>query len=156
LNEPDLVGLLLKLAKQGRIRIVLDNAALHHAGKAKKAKPAAKAAGKKKAAKKKKGPPAEDRFETLFRQAAKKGAEIRRGKFARYAHDKIFIVKTGNSPDKAVRVLTGSTNFSVTGLYVNSNHVVGFNDAEVAREYANMFEEVWTDRVSAPAFRTSS
>lgn len=30
LNEPDLIARLLKLAKQGRIRMILDNAALHH------------------------------------------------------------------------------------------------------------------------------
>ena len=34
LNEPDLMGILLKLAKQGRVRIILDNAALHHSANA--------------------------------------------------------------------------------------------------------------------------
>jgi len=138
LNEPDLIGLLLALAKQGRIRIILDNASLHHAGN-----------GATKS-------PAEDQFERLFKKAANAGAEIRRGKFARYSHDKIFIVRTGPGADAAVRVLTGSTNFSVTGLYVNSNHVITFDDVEVAREYAAVFQEAWTDGVSAPAFRKSS
>ena len=30
LNEPDLIDAVLKLAKQGRVRVILDNAALHH------------------------------------------------------------------------------------------------------------------------------
>ena len=30
LNEPDVVDVLLKLARQGRVRIILDNASLHH------------------------------------------------------------------------------------------------------------------------------
>src|SRR4029077_5669379 len=121
--EPDLIPLLLKLAKQGRIRVILDNATLHHA-KGRPTKP-------------------EDRFEALFASAAKKGAEIKRGKFGRFSHDKVLVVKRGGPPSTATRVLTGSTNFSVTGMYVNSNHVIVFNDAEVAREYAAVFEESW-------------
>ena len=54
-----------------------------------------------------------------------------RGKFSRYAHDKVFIVS--QQGDRREKVLTGSTNFSVTGLYVNSNHVLVFNDPKVAR-----------------------
>ena len=30
LNEPDVLDLLLKLAAKGRVRLILDNAALHH------------------------------------------------------------------------------------------------------------------------------
>ena len=30
LNEPDLMTAVLKLAKQGRMRVILDNASLHH------------------------------------------------------------------------------------------------------------------------------
>jgi hypothetical protein len=52
----------LQLAKEGRIRLILDNASLHHQSKTKiKAKPAK---GKKN--KKAKSPPAEDQFEKLF------------------------------------------------------------------------------------------
>jgi PLD-like domain len=116
LNEPDIMALLLKLAKQGRIRMILDNASLHHSASA---------------------PKPEDQFEKLFTKAAVKDARIVRGKFGRFAHDKVFIVsnKTG-----AVKVLTGSTNFSVTGVYVNSNHVLVFNDKKVAAKYADVFE----------------
>ena len=132
LNEPDLMKVLLQLAKQGRIRVVLDNADLHHS--AAKPKP-------------------EDEFETLFKQQATPGAEIQRGKFETYAHDKVFVV---SGPGGPVRVLTGSTNFSVTGLYVNSNHVLVFDDQKVASKYAEVFEAVWAGKVKKKAFLESS
>jgi len=36
LNEPNIVQMLLALARQGRIRIILDNASLHHSNKSPK------------------------------------------------------------------------------------------------------------------------
>jgi hypothetical protein len=133
LNEPAVLSRLLTLAGQGRVRVILDNAALHHS---------------------KTKPTREDQFETLFTQAAKTPAAILRGHFSRYAHDKVFIVtKTSGRGKGPVKVLTGSTNFSITGLYVNSNHVVIVNDARVAGEYAAVFEAAWTNAVKAPAFR---
>jgi len=121
LNEPDLLELLLNLARAGRIRLILDNAALHH-----------NAAGTK----------PEDQFEKLFKSQAKAPAGILRGRFGRYAHDKVLVVSRNSS---ALKVLTGSTNFSVTGMYVNSNHVIVFNDASVAAEYSKVFDEAWKD-----------
>jgi hypothetical protein len=130
LDEPDVVGRLLTLAGQGRVRVILDSAALHHSTSK---------------------PKREDQFEKLFRQAAKDG--ILRGRFGRYAHDKIFIVSNGS---RAVKVLTGSTNFSCTGLYVNANHVLVFDDPRVAGRYREVFEEAWSTRCKAAAFRKSS
>jgi phosphatidylserine/phosphatidylglycerophosphate/cardiolipin synthase-like enzyme len=132
LNEPDLIEVLLKLAKAGRIRVILDNAALHHASN---------------------GTKPEDQFETLFDKAKTGGADLKRGKFGRYAHDKVFVVYDKTGPSK---VLTGSTNFSVTGLYVNSNHVLVFNDPGVAAAYAGVFEEAWQDGVAKAAFANST
>src|SRR6476620_7141877 len=60
LSEPDLMKGFLELAKQGRIRILLDNAALHH--DTKKPKP-------------------EDEFENRFRAAARAPSDMVRGKF---------------------------------------------------------------------------
>src|SRR5262245_5202968 len=145
LNEPDLIAILLQLAAQGRIRIILDNAALHHTGSPKKAKPAKSG----KSAKKPKGPPAEDQFEKLFDNSAKKPAALIRGHFKRYSHDKILIVSQGG---KAVKVMTGSTNFSVTGLYVNSNHILVFDNPTVAAKYSEVFEAAWQGQAKAPAF----
>jgi len=130
LNEPDVVRLLLQLGKAKRARVILDNAALHH--DAEKPKP-------------------EDEFERLFKAAAG-AAHIKRGKFGRYSHDKVFIVYKGSKP---VRVLTGSTNFSVTGLYVNSNHVLVFEDAAVAKAYADVFDVAWQGDVHTGAFKAS-
>jgi phosphatidylserine/phosphatidylglycerophosphate/cardiolipin synthase-like enzyme len=130
LNEPDVCNLMLKLGKQKRLRIILDNAALHH--NVKKPKP-------------------EDQFEKLFDKAAGAG-QIKRGKFGSFAHDKVFIVSNKSGP---LKVLTGSTNFSVTGLYVNSNHVIVFNDPAVAKIYSDVFEESWKDDVKRPAYLKS-
>ena len=117
LNEPDLINILLKLAKQGRIRIILDNAPLHATRKGQKAK-----SGKAK------GPTWEDKFTAAFKKAAKNNAEILRA----HSHDKVFVVSKGG---KGKTVLTGSTNFSVTGMYVNSNHILVFDDLAVAQTY---------------------
>ncbi|HKE59223.1 MAG TPA: phospholipase D-like domain-containing protein [Pyrinomonadaceae bacterium] len=131
LNEPDLMKIFLKLAAQGRIRMIVDNASLHHNTK---------------------DPEPEDQFETAFNKAAKAPAEIKRGKFGRYAHDKVFVISKGKN---AIKVLTGSTNFSVTGLYVNSNHVLVFNDPVVAGTYADVFNLAWNTDVKAKAFANS-
>lgn len=125
LNEPDLMTIFLKLAAQGRIRMILDNATLHHNSK---------------------DPKPEDQFEQSFTKKAKHSAAILRGKFGRFAHDKIFIVSGAKG---AIKVLTGSTNFSITGLYVNSNHVIVFNDAKVAGTYAEVFNKAWELKVAA-------
>jgi len=130
LNEPDVMSGFLTLAKQGRIRVILDNATLHHDPKS---------------------PKPEDQFETLFTKAAKEPAAILRGKFGRFAHDKQLIVSQG---DKAIKVLTGSTNFSVTGMYVNSNHVLVFNDPQIAATYAEIFQTVWDGKVSVKFSQT--
>ena len=121
LNEPDVVKALLQLAAAGRIRVILDNASLHTGGAP------------------------EDAFEKQFRQVMKGNANILRGKFGRYAHDKVFIVYKNAT---ATKLLTGSTNFSVTGMYVNSNHVLVFDNPDVAAKYAEVFAESWKDKVS--------
>ncbi|WP_148264806.1 phospholipase D-like domain-containing protein [Collimonas fungivorans] len=131
LNEPDLCKILLELGRQGRVRIILDNAALHHS--------AAK-------------PMPEDEFEAQFRAIATSPADILRGHFKRYAHDKVFV---SFNKDSALKVLTGSTNFSVTGLYVNSNHVMVFDDPSVAAEYGQLFETVWQGGVKLGAYLQS-
>jgi D-Tyr-tRNAtyr deacylase len=129
LSEPRVVDSLLQLAKQGRVRVILDNASLH------------KSTAKKDAP--------EDLFEKAFDKAAKGGAELKRGKFGRYSHDKVMIVSDGSGAQK---VLTGSTNFSVTGVYVNSNHVLVFNDPDVASKYLDVFDASWDGDVKLKAF----
>lgn len=131
LNEPDVMKALLALAKAGRVRVILDNATLHH--NTTKPKP-------------------EDSFEDEF-DAVKTGqSEIKRGKFSRYQHNKIFIVRQKSKP---IKVLTGSTNFSITGCYVNSNHVLVFDDEDVAKLYADVFNQAWDFDVKTRAFTKS-
>ena len=132
LSEPNFAESLIKLARQGRVRVILDNASLHKTSK--------------------KGPSAEDAFEKLFRKADKTKKSILRGHFGRYAHDKCLIVSDKKGPRT---VLTGSTNFSVTGLYVNSNHVVVFQDRDVAKAYADVFEFAWKNDVKNAVFQKS-
>ena len=147
LNEPDIVTILLKLAKQRRVRIILDDAPLHHENKKK-----TKTSATSKKPKKKPKNPFEDQFESALVKAGKKNLLVR-GHFGRYSHDKVFIVsKKGAKKNTPVKVLTGSTNFSVTGIYVNSNHILIYDDAQVAGWYAGVFEEAWTDQVKKPAF----
>jgi len=132
LNEPDVMKRLLKLAAQGRVKVILDNAALHH---------------------NKKKPKPEDEFEAEFAKVAKGDAAIKRGKFGRYAHDKVMVV---SNEAGAKKVLTGSTNFSVSGLYINSNHVLVFDDPETAGKYAELFEGAWKEGVKAKGFLESA
>lgn len=131
LGEPDLMKRLLTLAEQGRVRVILDNAALHHNAKK---------------------PKREDQFTEMFEQTATGAAAIKRGKFRRYAHDKVMVVSDSSG---AKKVLTGSTNFSATGLYVNSNHVLVFDDKSTAKKYAELFQQVWDDEVEAAPFIAS-
>jgi hypothetical protein len=134
LNEPNFAKALIDLAGQRRVRVILDNAALHVTDKKTgKVSP-------------------EDAFEKLFRKADKTKKAMQRGHFGRYAHDKVLIVydKAG-----AKTVMTGSTNFSMTGLYVNSNHVLVFDDRAVAKSYADVFDLAWKSKVETKGFEAS-
>jgi hypothetical protein len=131
LDEPDVIAILLQLGAQGRARIILDSSSLHHNAT---------------------GTQPEDEFAALFAKQATGNAAIKRGKFGRYAHDKILIV---SKPAGAQTVLTGATNFSVNGLYVNANHVLRFDQPAVAGEYALLFETVWGQDVSRAAYLKS-
>jgi phosphatidylserine/phosphatidylglycerophosphate/cardiolipin synthase-like enzyme len=117
LNEPYIVDSLLKLASQGRTRIILDNYPDH-------VKP--------------------DSYETLFEAEfsihAKNRNDLYRGNFDSQAHSKILIVRENNANRKAVKVLTGSANFTTNGLYINANHLITFNDHNTAQLYADVFD----------------
>jgi hypothetical protein len=70
------------------------------------------------------------------------GVQINRGHFKRFAHDKILIMKDADG--KASKVLTGSANFSVRGLYVQANSILVFEDPAIAAQYEQVFEAVFT------------
>jgi phosphatidylserine/phosphatidylglycerophosphate/cardiolipin synthase-like enzyme len=116
LDEPLICDRLIQLAEQGRLRILLDNSTTHVGNGA-----------------------FEDKFETLFNQKAVAPSSILRGRFSSLAHSKVFIQKR-KATNEAVKVLTGSTNFSTNGLYINANHVLIFSNKAVAKLYADVFE----------------
>lgn len=70
------------------------------------------------------------------------GATIKIGHFKRFAHDKVMIQKKNG---KAIKVLTGSANFSVRGLYVQANSVLVFDDSVTAELYEQAFEQAFND-----------
>ena len=118
IDEPDIVKMLESLGP--RLRAFLDNAPLH-TGKALEVQV----------------------HERLVKSA---GAQnVKQGHFKRFAHDKIIIQKKNG---KATKVLTGSANFSIRGLYVQANNVMLFNDAKVADQYEQVFQSVF-DNMSA-------
>jgi len=121
LDEPTICSKLLELAQQGRLRVLLDNSKTH-VGK--------DASGVVSF---------EDQFEALFAQKKIAPSAMVRGRFQSLAHSKVFIQKT-KATNAAIKVLTGSTNFSTNGFYINANHVLIFNDKTVAQLYADVFD----------------
>ncbi|MCX6272760.1 MAG: phospholipase D-like domain-containing protein [Bacteroidetes bacterium] len=114
LDEPIICDSVLQLARQGRVRVILDNSKDH-------TKP-----GK-----------LEPEFDKQYRQTARDPDSLIRGCFKALAHSKVFIQKLNGKPAK---VLTGSTNFATNGLYINANHVIIFDNKKVAGLYEEVFE----------------
>ncbi|MEO6674723.1 MAG: phospholipase D-like domain-containing protein, partial [Ginsengibacter sp.] len=123
LNEPAVMDALLKLAAAGRIRMILDNSTTKKEGQL---------SGH--------GTPSsvETKFFNQFNLNKTGNANIIRGRFSRLQHHKVIIVKKNDVPQK---VLTGATNFSITGFCVNANHIVIFDSKKVAQKYHEVFEE---------------
>jgi len=76
---------------------------------------------------------------SVLRQA---GATVKTGHFRRFAHNKVMIQKKNG---KATKVLTGSANFSLRGLYVQANSVLVFDDPVTAGLYEQAFEQAFND-----------
>lgn len=128
-DEPDFIRALASMGN--RVRILMDDAALHHSS-AKQIR--------------------EDLAEKVLLEA---GCSVRRGNFSRYAHDKV-IIKRKSGQSGAVEVLTGSTNFSVTGLYVNANHVLSIKNSDVATLYGKMFDLVFNSHANTNTWKQSA
>jgi phosphatidylserine/phosphatidylglycerophosphate/cardiolipin synthase-like enzyme len=118
LDEPDFAKKSLTLAAAGRIKMILDSSASHVTANGKQSP--------------------EDAFEQAFTASATGAAAIVRGRYGRQAHQKTFVIKKNGTP---VKVLTGSTNFAVNGLYINANHVILIDDKAVAAKYQQIFNE---------------
>lgn len=136
-NEPVIGNLCLELAKEGRIKIISDDYVNRSTNKQ---------TGKVKEA----GHGLPDADETDFCKkfnGVKKGkADLVRGCFARFQHHKVIVFsKNWQNP---YMVLSGATNFSVTGTCVNANHIVIVKDTEIATLYSNVFKASWgTDKM---------
>jgi hypothetical protein len=66
---------------------------------------------------------------------------VKVGHFSRFQHNKVLIMRRDGKP---VKVLAGSANFSVRGLYVQSNNVFVFDDEQVAGLYGQAFDQAWS------------
>ena len=118
LDEPDFVRALKAMGP--RLRLFLDDSVEH-------SKP---------------GAPEVDARDLLVRSAG--AGNVKTGKFRRFAHNKVLIQTRGG---RATKVLSGSANFSIRGLYVQSNNVFVFDDADTAKLYEDAFEQAFTDPV---------
>jgi hypothetical protein len=120
LDEPDLIRALQALGP--RLRAFLDNSDshVHQVGKD--------------------DPPEVGAHEALLSSAGAENVKV--GHFGALAHDKIFILRRG---DGSLKVLSGSANFSVRGLYVQSNSVFVFDGGGAAERYHQVFEAVWAN-----------
>jgi hypothetical protein len=116
LDEPDFVRDLGKLGS--RLRLFLDDSTSHVQD----------------------GAPEVEARQLLERSAG--AGIVKVGKFSRFAHDKVMIQRRGQTP---VKVLSGSANFSIRGLYVQSNNVFVFDDADTAALYQQAFDQAWND-----------
>jgi hypothetical protein len=116
LDEPDVIKKLIGMKK--RLRAFLDNAPLHTGKTA--MEPLAKAA--------------------LMKSAGENNVKI--GHFKRFAHCKVFILKKNGKP---IKVLAGSMNFSIRGMYVQANNIYVFHEPKVAEMFEQAFEQAFTD-----------
>ncbi len=123
LDEPDFIRALQQLGN--RLRAVLDDAPLH-------TKPGALEINS---------------HQALIVSAGQENIKV--GHFKRFAHSKVLIQKRNGLP---VKVLSGSTNFSVRGLYVQANNNLVFNDPATASLYEQAFEQAFTNM---PGFASS-
>jgi len=132
LDEPDIVAAICRLGKQGRLRAVLDNATLHSKPDKKGVMPLEVGAAK------------------MIIDAAGKD-NVRQGHFSRFQHNKVFIKRDARG--QAQRVIFGSMNFSVRGIYVQANNVIQVDDPNVAGLFAKAFDNAFENDVRAAPFR---
>lgn len=124
LDEPDFILDLQKLGS--RLRAILDDAPLHTKTSALE-------------------------IQAKSRLEASAGAQnVKTGHFKRFAHDKVLIMKRNG---QAVKVLTGSANFSIRGLYVQANNILVFDDPTIAALYEQAFNQSFNDM---PGFEKST
>lgn len=126
LDEPDVIKAMCEFGSQGRLRAVLDNASLHTKTGAVEIEAA------------------------KMIKAAAGATNVKQGKFGRYQHNKVFIKR--DSAGKAQKVLFGSMNFSLRGMYVQANNVLVVDDPTTAGYFAAAFDNAFTNDVARAPF----
>lgn len=129
LDEPDVIAAMCDLGREGRLRAVLDNASLHTKSTA-----------------------VEPKAAKLIEAAAGKQNVIR-GHFGRFQHHKVFLKR--NAEGDPVRVLFGSMNFSLRGLYVQANNVMLIDDPKAAKLFGDAFDNAFANHTSPKAFKVA-
>jgi phosphatidylserine/phosphatidylglycerophosphate/cardiolipin synthase-like enzyme len=151
-DEPDVLKALEGLGS--RLRIWLDDAPLHNAAASFAAQQKAAANAKSKKGSQQPKTLAEWQAGILEEEvhtrliASAGAANVKRGHFSRFAHDKVMIQRDAKT-NRAIKVLTGSANFSIRGLYVQANNILVFDDPATAGVYAAAFDEVWKEKNAA-------
>ena len=151
-DEPDIFQALSDL--KPRLRIWLDDAPLHNAQASYDAQQ--KALQNPDPKKRPKNPKTlQQWYDDILEESVYKGllasagpANVKRGHFSRFAHNKVMILRDAQT-GRALKVLTGSANFSVRGLYVQANNILVFDDPATADWYAKVFDEVWQEKNAA-------
>jgi phosphatidylserine/phosphatidylglycerophosphate/cardiolipin synthase-like enzyme len=117
LSDPEVVERLEAFKK--RLRIVIDDSGTH---------------GKKGSD--------ENAAEKRLKQSAGDDNVVRHH-FSGLQHNKVIIAKRKSAGGEPFAVLTGSTNFSLGGLYLQNNNALLFRSADVAKLYASVFAEAF-------------
>lgn len=131
LDEPDVIAAICGIGRQGRLRAILDNAQLHT-----------------KPDKQGNFPPEVKAAQMII--AAAGGANVKQGHFARFQHNKVIIKR--DAQGNAQRVLFGSMNFSVRGLYVQANNIVIVDDPAFASLFGQAFDVAFEGNVQVASF----
>ena len=127
LNEPDILERLQRFGK--RLRVITDDSA-----KAKNGVLSGHGAADS----------AESKSAAQLRKSAGK-SNVHRTHFRHLQHHKVLIARRNGIPFK---VMTGSTNFSFRGIYIQSNNVLVFDDPGVAGLFGNVFDAAFENPAS--------
>jgi phosphatidylserine/phosphatidylglycerophosphate/cardiolipin synthase-like enzyme len=138
LDVPDVIAAVCRIgkARPGKVRAILDDADLH-------SKPDKKTGTL----------PPEIESAKLIITALGEDC-VRKGHFARYQHNKVFIKRDKNGAGQ--KVLFGSMNFSIRGMYVQANNIIVVDDPKTAQMFADAFDEAFKDDVKAAPFKKAA
>ena len=148
LHDEELIGILLKAMKKGLVHVILSTAG--------NTNPNAK------------GTPKEERqpviWDTENDPVRRQLRALAKGKFkdrlidrmfntsSRIGHNKFAVYVNKN--EEAVAVMTGSTNWTETGLCTQSNNTIIIENPEIAEDYWNYWKDLRGDKL--PAWKSAS